>query len=80
LNAQQEYDGLEIHYDPCTGVCSSTNTNYGNTVNMNAPNYYYYYYSDFGPRDLSDDWHGGVDFNSGAGNAGFGDVMLSNEA
>jgi hypothetical protein len=35
---------------------------------------------DFGPRDHKDDWHGGVDFNSGAGNTDFGDMLLSPEA
>ena len=32
---------------------------------------------DFGPRDLGDDWHGGVDFNSASD---FGDMLLAPEA
>jgi hypothetical protein len=35
---------------------------------------------DFGPRDLSDDWHGGMDFNSGVGNTDSGDMLLAPEA
>ncbi len=52
LKAQQIYNGLEINYDPCTGACSSTNTNYGATENLNDPDNYV---SDFGPRDVKDD-------------------------
>lgn len=35
---------------------------------------------DFGPRDLGDDWHGGVDYNSGPGNSDFGDMLLTPES
>ena len=38
---------------------------------------------DFGPRKLDDDdynWHGGIDYNSGVGNADLGDLLLSLEA
>ncbi len=37
---------------------------------------------DFGPRQLNDDqyqWHGGIDYNSGVGEADLGDLILAME-
>lgn len=51
------------------------NSNYGNAVNFPANGIA----DDFGPRDLGDDWHGGIDYNSNMndGNNDKGDLILA---
>ena len=58
--AQNFLDGLHVQYNSCQN-CGTANATYGNTENMDDAAHIA---SDFGPRNLGDDWHGGVDFNS----------------
>jgi len=61
-SSQNNYDGLQIPYDPCTSCMTDTPTYLGE-VHFDSPNQVQ---SDFGPRFVNNrpyDWHGGIDYS-----------------
>lgn len=70
LFISHEMSAQDIRYLPYYN-----NSNYGTPVDFPANGIA----DDFGPRDLNDDWHGGIDYNSvmNDGGADLGDLILA---